>query len=310
MSTKYPNVPDVPGVPAVARPDALLATIQLGSGEALSQGVKALAEISGGDISDAIGSLAASAASATGALGPAEEIYSDGSNIVTGLRGTVANASSAVSAIGSGDVRGAVAATERLVDQAQRAYRTIQSILSPSTSAASTTDADAETALENPWGLYTLEGELAAPVDTVIAFENTLDARISDYPVENGGFASYNKVITPYEIRAILTRGGTVEDRQAFLKAIQDAWTGTTLFNFVTPECVYLDVNVTGVRQQRSADRGNGLLALEVVMRKIRQTASLAFSSTKDATGQDVVNKGSVQAQPKPAVQQYAGAAG
>jgi hypothetical protein len=106
-----------------------------------------------------------------------------------------------------------------------------------------------------------------------------------------------------------MTKGGTVDDRQAFLKAVRDAWSATILYNFVTPECVYLDVNVVGVRQQRAADRGNGLMALDVTLRKVRQTATLAFTETKEATGEDVVNKGSVQATPKPAVQQYAGAA-
>lgn len=310
MSAKYPNVPNVEGVPAIARPDALLSAIRIGTNDAITSGEQALSQLGAGDTSGALSSLNDSLASATSALEPAEEVFSTGSEIVSGVNSAVANASSAITALGSGDLTGAVASAERMVDAAESAYSSVMNVIDPQAETVETgSDDEAEADLMNQWGMYTQEGELAAPADTVIAFENVLDARISDYPVENGGFASYNKVITPYEIRVIMTCGGAVEDRQDFLKAIQDAWQSTTLYNFVTPECVYLDVNVTGVRQQRAPDRGNGLLALEVVLRKIRQTATLAFTDTKEASGQDTVNQGSVQASSTTSSQQYAGAA-
>ena len=157
-------------------------------------------------------------------------------------------------------------------------------------------EVNADTARQ--WGLFTQDGDLAAPADNVIMVEIGLDARISDYPVENGGFASYNKTLTPFEVRMVMTRGGSVDDRQDFLKAVQDAWQGIDLFNVVTPEGVYLDVNVVAVRQVRAADRGMGLMALELTLRQIRQTATLAFTNTKEPSGAGQVNAGAVQAQP------------
>lgn len=310
MSAKFPNVPNVPGVPPVARPDALLATIRTGSADALNGGTTALGQLTVGNGSGALGSLTGGLLGAESAAGPAEQVFTDGSDVLSGLRGSIANATSAISSLGSGDFSGAIASTERLIDAARRANTAVNTVINPPVIIATTTsDDEVEAELTNQWGLYTQEGQLAAPADTVLAFEIVLDARISDYPVEKGGFASYNKVQVPYEIRAVMTRGGSVENRQDFLKAIQDAWQATTLYNFVTPECVYLDVNVVGVRQQRASDRGNGLMALEVVLRKVRQTATLAFTDTKEPTGEDVVNKGSVQATPTAGAQQYAGAA-
>ena len=148
------------------------------------------------------------------------------------------------------------------------------------------------------WGMFTQDGDFAIPCDNVVAFEVGLEARISDYPVEKGGFGSYNKVQMPYDVRLIMTRGGTVEDRQDFVKAVQDAWQATELFNVVTPEGVYLDVNVVTVRQVRAADRGAGLLTMEVGLRKVRQTAKLTFTNTKEPSGAGQVKDGSVQAQP------------
>lgn len=148
------------------------------------------------------------------------------------------------------------------------------------------------------WGMFTQDGDFAIPCDNVVAFELALEARISDYPVEKGGFGSYNKVQMPYDVRLIMSRGGTVEDRQAFVKAVQDAWQSVDLFNVVTPESVYLDVNVVMARQVRAADRGVGLLVMEVGLRKVRQTAKLTFTNTKEPSGAGQVKDGSVQAQP------------
>lgn len=159
------------------------------------------------------------------------------------------------------------------------------------------------------WGLFTQGGELAAPTDNIIAVEVGLEARISDYPVEKGGFGSYNKVIVPFDVRLIMSRGGSVEDRQDFVKAIQDAWQSTELFNVVTPEVVYLDVNIVGVRRVAMADRGMGLMTLEVVLRKVRETARLTFTQTKEASGSGTVKDGSVQTQSNAEAQQYAGTA-
>lgn len=157
-------------------------------------------------------------------------------------------------------------------------------------------EVNADTARQ--WGLFDQDGEFVAPADNVVNLEIGLDARISDYPVENGGFASYNKTLLPFEARMVMTRGGSVDDRQEFLKAVQDAWQSTDLYNIVTPEGVYLDVNVTAVRQTRAADRGVGLMALELSMRQIRQTAKLAFTNSKEPSGAGQVNAGAVQAQP------------
>lgn len=157
-------------------------------------------------------------------------------------------------------------------------------------------EVNADTARQ--WGLFTQGGDEAAPADNVVAIEVGLEARISDYPVEQGGFGSYNKTIMPFDVRLIMSRGGSVEDRQDFIQAVQDAWQSTELFNVVTPECVYLDVNVVGVRRVAAGDRGMGLMTLEIALRKVRETAQLTFTATKDAASAGQVQDGSVQAQP------------
>lgn len=170
-------------------------------------------------------------------------------------------------------------------------------------------NAAVQAAMAAQWGLYTQDGDLAAPVDNVVGVEISLDSRISDYPVEKGGFASYNKVIVPNEVRLVLSRGGSVEDRQDFLWAVQDAYRSINLYNVIIPEYVYLDMNVTGVRTIRNADRGMGLLVLEVMLRKVRQTAKLAFTNTKDAASAGQTKDGPVQTTTSPENAQFEGTA-
>lgn len=320
MTAQFPNVPDVPGVPAVARAAAQLQSVLSGSANAVNGANDALDRINLSDFVGATSSLNSTISSAQGALTTADTIFSASSDAVGGLSGTVANASNALDAIASGDISGAIASTEQAIDTATRAYNAVNTLLNPTAQdplGSSGEEVNADTAAQ--WGLFTQDGDPAAPADNVIAFENSLEARISDYPVapntgdtpsQTVGFGSYNKVIVPYDVRLIMSRGGSVEDRQDFLQAIQDAWQSTDLFNVVTPECVYLDVNVVGVRRMAASDRGMGLMTLEIALRKVRQTATLTFTQTKEATGSGQVNGGSVQAQPVPASSPaYAGSA-
>lgn len=298
MSAQYPNVPDLPGVPPIARPEALQAIIQTASAGSLNGALGALTALGVNDTVAANVDLLASKAAALSGIPAANAIYSAGSDIVGGLTGAVANADSALDALASGDINGAIASAERTYEAAERAYNSISEIINPVPTEALTDSGDGSN--EDPtdlWGAYTKEGDLAFPYDNVVLFENSLEARISDYPIEKGSFASYNKVIAPFEVRMVMTRGGSVDERADFLDKIQTAWQSTDLFDVVTPETVYLDVNLVGVRRVAAADRGVGLMAIETIFRKVRQTATLAFSSTKDPSGQQENQNGSVQAQ-------------
>lgn len=318
MSAQFPNVPSLPGVPAVARAGAQLQSIANSTNYALGGAQEALAYIGASNIGAATASLGGTVTAASAALSVAQPIFATGGELVGSLSGTIANANSAITALGSGDINGAVASVQQTIDAADRALNVVTSIISPVPQlplSGSGLEANADAARQ--WGIFTLEGDFAVPCDNVIAFENALEARISDYPVapndtdnpsQTVGFGSYNKVILPYDIRLIMSRGGTVEDRQEFLKAVSDAWQSTELFDVVTPECVYLNVNVVGVRRMAAGDRGMGLMVLEVALRKVRQSATLSFTQTKEPSGAGQVKDGSVQAQKPADAQQYAGA--
>lgn len=147
------------------------------------------------------------------------------------------------------------------------------------------------------WGLFDDSG--AAVISAaVLDFEVLFESVISDYPIEQGGFESYNKVTRPFEGRVTFAKSGTAADRTDFLNAIAAAKTALTLYSLVMPEETYANVNVIHYDFPRTAEKGVNLLRVNVWVREVRETATQTFSNTKDPNSADAVNDGSVQPTP------------
>ncbi|MDE2434741.1 MAG: hypothetical protein KGM49_00640 [Sphingomonadales bacterium] len=150
----------------------------------------------------------------------------------------------------------------------------------------------------NKWGIYTAGGKLALEADTIVAVGFDGEYRIADFPIEEGGFESYDKVALPFETRVVMTKGGDRAARQEFLTALDDLRSDLKLYNVVTPERTYLNVNVARVSLDRTREQGAGLVTIEVRLREIRQNATASFSKTKEPASADTVNNGAAQATP------------
>lgn len=140
------------------------------------------------------------------------------------------------------------------------------------------------------WGVYDRGGNDVLLPDSVGGIEFSQDYRISDYPMEAGEFGSYNKVATPWTNRVMVTKGGSLADRQDFETRLQHLVPSLDLYNIVTPERAYLECNITGVRLGRNQDRGAGMLMYEIEFVQIRQTGEIEFDdddagSAATATG-------------------------
>lgn len=145
------------------------------------------------------------------------------------------------------------------------------------------------------WGIFTQGGRPIVNADNVASIEDGVEYRIADYPLEEGGFESYNKVATPREIRVSMSKGGTISDRQQFLATLTSLQSDLELYNVVTPEQTFTDMNITGVRKSRNKDNGATMLTVEVMLQEVRVTATAEVSASKEPAGADDVNDGSVQ---------------
>jgi hypothetical protein len=165
------------------------------------------------------------------------------------------------------------------------------------------------------WGLYSQDG-LGPDItgDSVVAVDYRNEKRISNFPLEEGGFASYNKVAEPKDIRVTFTFGGFTNfgilgslnvlgsgggdsARQSFLYDCEQAASSLGLYNVVTREITYGNMNVTHVDYRRTAKNGATLLTVDVWCEEVRIIATATYSDAKNPDSADPVNGGNVTPQ-------------
>lgn len=158
-------------------------------------------------------------------------------------------------------------------------------------------DAKLIASLLNPpkWGLYRKGVQVIKP-DSIISIDYRQDAKISDHPLEDGAFETYNKVGTPYDIRIRMCKGGTQAERTEFLKTCEMLVNSFDVYDVVTPEKTYINANVQRYDYARSATNGVGLLTVEMSIIEIRRFAKATKLTAAKPAGADPVNKGRVQA--------------
>lgn len=144
------------------------------------------------------------------------------------------------------------------------------------------------------WGIFDQNGDPVIAADTVLAVDLRKEQRIADFPIERGGFASYNKVSTPFDARLSFAIGGTSEDRAEFLADVDAAWQSLALYTVVTPDFSYPNGNVSHYDYSRKRQNGATLLTVDVWVQEIRLTSPTTFVKTQDPSGADPVNGGTV----------------
>lgn len=107
--------------------------------------------------------------------------------------------------------------------------------------------------------------------------------QVSDYPVEDGEFAPYNKVRRPSLMSATLVKEGSDLERATWLEAIRQQLQSdpTALYNIITPDGIYPNQTLVGLAQQKRQDRGSNMLYLEMKFSEVPQilTPSLLGSN-------------------------------
>lgn len=148
------------------------------------------------------------------------------------------------------------------------------------------------------WGVFDDGGSPVINADSFVSVEFDKDRRVSDYPQEQGAFASYNKVVIPFDARVIFNKGGSLSDRTAFLAELDAAADSLELYTLVTPEVTYANVNMERYNYARKSDKGVTLIAAECFFRQIRLTGASQFTQTATPDGATPVSGGTVQPQP------------
>lgn len=144
------------------------------------------------------------------------------------------------------------------------------------------------------WGVFDTNGNPVADYDSVYATAYQNESRISDYPVEQGAFAAYNKVDNPFDVMVTLNCGGDEARRAAFLAACESVRKSLDLYAVMTPEYTFQNVNFTGINYQRSVRDGAYMVSVQLIGREVREK-NAAYSSPQDPGASDTVESGMVQ---------------
>jgi hypothetical protein len=144
------------------------------------------------------------------------------------------------------------------------------------------------------WGVYQ-DGALIVKPDSIIAVEYKREWKIADYPQEEGGFESYDKVTVPFDVRLTMTKGGSKEARQKFLESIDTVAASLDTYDIVTPDVTYLSCNASHINYKRIATSGVNLITVEMWLVEIRVTVTVEFSNTNKPSGANPISTGPVQ---------------
>jgi hypothetical protein len=151
------------------------------------------------------------------------------------------------------------------------------------------------------WGVFSDGGAPVLIPDSIVAVDIRREWRISDYPVEQGGFQSFDKVQMPGDARVRMSVSGAIA-RGPFLEQLERVAKSLDLYTVVTPDAVYPSVNITHYDYRREQRTGASLLLVDLWLQEVRVTAQTQFTNTKSPEGAANVAGGNVQgAAPTPA---------
>lgn len=155
--------------------------------------------------------------------------------------------------------------------------------------------------VSNRWGIF-LKGKNILEIDSANStfgrIFNTLAAgpqvsttsvtyskefRVSDFPLEGGKFASYNKVELPAQPIVMLSMSGTETERAAFLDKIDKLAKSLDAVDVVVPERNYISHVIESYNYTRSAAKGAYMLNVELRLREVRSVTATFVQSTSNA---------------------------
>ena len=122
------------------------------------------------------------------------------------------------------------------------------------------------------WGIFGSSGPLLV-ADSVKRVEYARDYSISDYPQEQGAWASYNKVQLPYTAKVTFIVSTT---RAAFLQSIESAIASLAFVSVVTPEITYPSANLVHYSYSRDDKNGVSAILVQVWVQEVRLPSQAA----------------------------------
>lgn len=131
------------------------------------------------------------------------------------------------------------------------------------------------------WGIFKVgTSKPAVVVSNVAELDVSADARVSDYPIQDGSFTNYNKVRMPDVVSLRITKDGGEKERAVLLDWLNKNTSDTGLFDILTPERRYPSMTLAGYRIARSVRSGAAMIVADCLFQQVRQNPPVYSSST------------------------------
>ena len=121
------------------------------------------------------------------------------------------------------------------------------------------------------WTLQDEGGGTAVNFDVFLSMDFAGQNSVAHEPIEQGGFASYNKQDSPKEITVELACTKMYFSQQPVLENLDKLAHGVQKLSLVTPSSEYKNLNLEGYSYRRTEDMGAGMLVVELKLVEIRE---------------------------------------
>ena len=148
-------------------------------------------------------------------------------------------------------------------------------------------------AISGHWDIFDADGKRLLEFDTFFSIDAMSDAQVTQAPVENGSFASYNKQIAPTRSTVVLGYTGSSLVRSAIIKKCEALISGTDLVSIVTPDRTLLDMSLVAMDYSYRAEHGIDRLVVALILEEVRQV-SAEYTNTEALSKKKAKNSADV----------------
>lgn len=155
---------------------------------------------------------------------------------------------------------------------------------------------------------YSENSSIAVEFSRVMDLEMSAEGKVVSTPIEQGSFASYNKVPSPTTIRATLGVEGEDWNLHSVVDTLFELKDGTELVDFVTPVREYQKYTLEKFSYQQAAEKGVNVLYVEINLSEIKEvepqytdaqaSAPITQKGAKNPANVSTQDKGKQQAKP------------
>lgn len=134
------------------------------------------------------------------------------------------------------------------------------------------------------WAIYaTGTSNPVIQPDSFSTLEFRGEATSANYPLEQGAFASYNKVKLPFSMRLQLVCDNHNMSRTDFLRQLEYMRLSTDLYDIASPDGFYRGVTLLRYDYKRTSRSGVTMITAEAVFEQVNDSGTASYSASQTA---------------------------